>query len=144
MIKEPKGCFMKRIRINMIAPCGMNCAVCSAVRREEKNIVKCPGCRGSNKNKPETCVHCIIINCKRLKSLRTKYCSDQCEEFPCKRLKALDKRYRKQYDFSMLDNLEHIAQKGIRAFARAQERKYVKKNRIFCIHNRKYYSVQGE
>lgn len=135
---------MEKIQTNHIAPCGMNCAVCSAVLREEKHIVKCPGCRGSNENKPKYCVHCVIITCKIRKSMKAKYCSDRCEEFPCKRLKALDKRYRKKYDFSMLDNLEHIAQKGIKAFVRAQERKYVKKNRIFCIHNRKYYSAAGE
>jgi len=35
----------KNIPLELIAPCGMNCNLCSAYLREEKYIVKCPECK---------------------------------------------------------------------------------------------------
>jgi uncharacterized radical SAM superfamily Fe-S cluster-containing enzyme len=40
--------------ISLIAPCGMNCSICSAYLREKN---KCPGCRLMN---IEYCKKCII------------------------------------------------------------------------------------
>lgn len=47
-------------KIALIAPCGMDCAVCIAYVR---NTNKCPGCRGDDSGKPVTRVECRIKNC---------------------------------------------------------------------------------
>ena len=53
------------IKAELIAQCGMNCAICMGHLLREKN--KCPGCRGNDANKPKNCVRCVIINCDFLK-----------------------------------------------------------------------------
>lgn len=121
---------------NLIAPCGMNCCLCVAYLRDKN---KCPGCRIANK---EYCRKCTIANCKIIKKNKWKFCSSSCEKFPCTRLKNLDKRYRKKYDFSMIDNLNIINKKGIREFIRQQKRKYIKANKILCIHNKKQFDLK--
>lgn len=93
-----------------IAPCGMNCALCMAFQREKNH---CDGCRGSNENKPKSCVSCIIVNCKYLPE--SGFCFG-CEKYPCRRLKQLDKRYRTKYNMSMLENLKMINDDGIEKF----------------------------
>ena len=47
----------------LIAPCGMNCCVCMAYLREKN---KCPGCRGTDVNKPITRVRCKLKTCEIL------------------------------------------------------------------------------
>jgi hypothetical protein len=125
----------------LIAPCGMNCNLCSAYLRKEGYIRKCPGCRGNNNDKPNYCVRCKIKNCKIIKKNNWKYCSIKCEKFPCQRLKNLDKRYRTKYMMSMIDNLNNIEKKGIRKFIKQEENKWIKGNKIFCVHNKKYFDI---
>jgi hypothetical protein len=123
---------------SLIAPCGMNCNLCIAYLREKN---KCPGCRIYSADKPDTRTACVIKNCKVLKDNNWKYCSRKCEKYPCKRLKDLDKRYRTKYMMSMIDNLEFINQKGIRKFIRLEEKRWIKDNKIFCVHNKKYFYI---
>ena len=47
------------IKSSLIAPCGMNCALCMARLIREKN--QCPGCRGDDNDKPKYCVQCVIV-----------------------------------------------------------------------------------
>ena len=122
---------------NLIAPCGMNCGICSAYLRKEKPVVKCLGCREVIKNK--YCRKCIIKNCNILKKNNWKFCSDKCGRYPCARLKSLDKRYRNKYGMSMVENLETIQKKGIRKFLKQQKKKYQKKQGVICVHNKKVY-----
>ena len=118
----------------MIAPCGMNCAVCMGHLLREKN--KCPGCRGDSSNKPVNCVKCVIINCVFLKSNNLKYCSAKCEKYPCTRLINLDKRYRSKYSMSMIENLENIEQQGIIKFVRNEKARWAcpECGGIICVH----------
>ncbi len=95
---------------DLIAPCGMNCALCMAYQREKN---RCPGCRQSDELKPRSCVSCIIKNCDRLNE--EGYCIS-CEKLPCRRMKQLDKRYRTKYGMSMIENLEFIEKKGMDRF----------------------------
>ncbi len=104
----------------LIAPCGMNCALCMAFQRD---INKCPGCNGSNANKPVYCVRCRIKHCKELKRSKGTYCFE-CQAFPCKRLQQLDKRYRTKYGMSMIDNLRSIEKIGIEKFIRQEQRRW--------------------
>ena len=116
----------------LIAPCGMNCAVCKANLRDlkEKNY-----CRGCNNNPVYLyCQKCVMRNCKDRKS---DFCD--CENLPCKRLKDLDGRYRKKYGMSMVENLRFIKMNGIDKFLNQQNIKYITKEGIFCVHDKKYY-----
>ncbi len=99
-----------------IAPCGMNCAICSGYLRKKE---KCSGCRGSDDGKSVSILNCIIRNCQTPKNNRSGFCFE-CERFPCKRLKALDKRYRTKYKMSMIENLGTIETLGLEGFLRKE------------------------
>jgi hypothetical protein len=120
----------------LIAPCGMDCAVCMAYLREKN---KCPGCLGSNKGKNKSCIRCKIKNCRRLVSSGKKYCFE-CDMFPCARLKHLDTRYCTKYEMSMIENLEYICKHGIKKFLIREEKRWVKDGKIYCVHHHKYCS----
>jgi hypothetical protein len=121
------------IKYELIAPCGMNCAICSA-RLFRKD--KCPGCLGIETNKPGSCIDCIIVNCNILKETGSKYCSPRCEKYPCRRLRDLDKRYRTRYHMSMIENLEYIDREGIRAFVRNEKVRWTcpECGGMICVH----------
>jgi len=122
------------IKRELIAPCGMNCALCMARLIREKD--HCPGCRGDNAHKPKYCVQCVIFNCDHFKETDAKYCSTSCDKFPCKRLKNLDKRYRTKYHMSMLENLKNIEDFGIQAFVRNEKIRWACPDcgGIICVH----------
>ena len=120
----------------LIAPCGMNCALCRAYLREKD---KCPGCRDDVIY--PYCRHCIIRNCPELKSSKSKYCG-KCDNFPCRRLKNLDKRYRTKYGMSMIENVNYIHKHGIRKFIRREKRRWQKGGKIFCVHNKEYFKIK--
>lgn len=96
----------------MIAPCGMNCAICLANLRD-RNI--CYGCWNEDENMRNHCTKCSIRNCELLAGTNTKFCYE-CTKFPCARLKQLDKRYRLKYKMSMIDNLHYIQEFGLESF----------------------------
>lgn len=126
------------IEEKLIAPCGMNCAVCVAfigkkidINKKGFNRTYCEGClpRGEN------CLH-MGSRCELLKDGLVRFCFE-CESFPCKRLKALDKRYRTKYHLSMIENLSDIKAKGIEDFLRKEEIKWSCPNcgDAICCHN---------
>jgi len=86
------------MKTKLIAPWGMNCAICLTFLWERN---WCGGCwspeRKCNKR-------CTIRSCVHRKG---KYCFD-CDSFPCKRLLQLDTRYRKKYRVSMIENFNNI------------------------------------
>ena len=108
----------------LIAPCGMNCTICSAYLARENDLKKtgihrkyCTGCRPSKK-------HCNLKeNCLLLKENKIKYCYE-CPDFPCPRLKRLDKRYREKYHMSMIENNKRIKETGIDKFIEEQNEKW--------------------
>jgi hypothetical protein len=108
----------------LIAPCGMNCAVCSAyiVRRLDMNKhgirrKYCVGCRPRGQN-------CIFMSsaCEAIGKGKHQFCYE-CPDFPCARLKRLDKRYTK-YNISMIENLTMIKERGMDAFLKKEEKKW--------------------
>lgn len=119
----------------LIAPCGMNCGICLAFQREKNS---CPGCRFEGRGKPAGCKNCVIINCPHLAKTTSKFCYD-CSQYPCARLKQLDKRYRKNYGMSMLENLEYIKEEGIDEFVifETQRRRCENCGGDICIHRSK-------
>ena len=105
----------------LIAPCGMNCALCMAHQRKDHH---CVGCNGSDADKSQSCVQCIVKNCEELKATGRKFCFSSCEYFPCKRLQQLDKRYRTKYGMSMIANLHFIEEYGINAFLKKERKRW--------------------
>jgi hypothetical protein len=109
----------------LIAPCGMNCAICSsylAMKYDLKSqgIMKgyCAGCRPRGKN-------CAFMKkaCAKLGEGLVRFCFE-CAEYPCRRLKHLDKRYRTYYRMSMIENLENIKEHGMKAFLKKEAAKW--------------------
>ncbi len=111
------------IHTTLIAPCGMNCALCHAYRPDKSYIKACPGCRAEDDQKSRSCVKCRIKNCEKIVQGGIKYCFS-CASYPCALLTHLDKRYRIRYGMSMIDNLESIKRSGIRHFVRAETDKW--------------------
>jgi hypothetical protein len=120
------------IRTTLIAPCGMNCRLCSAYTRDKK---PCPGCRGDNSSKPKTRVTCRIKNCEKIGQGKIRYCFS-CAGFPCDRLNHLDERYRSKYGMSMIGNLMHIKKLGIRHFIRNEKDRWTcpECGQLICVH----------
>lgn len=121
-----------RMDLSLIAPCGMNCGICTAYLRDKK---KCPGCNGIDVNKPAHCIKCSIKNCEKRQASNLELCY-KCDTFPCLRLKQLDKRYRTKYAMSMLENLEQINKLGIDEFNNNEKIRWTCKHcgGIICVH----------
>ena len=119
----------------LIAPCGMNCNVCRAVLDNSGRAKQCPGCKPRGKG-------CTYYGgmCEKLRSEGVRFCHE-CGDFPCKKLKQLDKRYRTSYDYSFLEALAFIRDKGMKAHI-AKEKKRWKCpgcGGTVCIHTLKCY-----
>ena len=48
--------------VGLVAPCGMDCALCLGYLRERN---RCAGCRGDDDAKPRYCVTCTLKTCGR-------------------------------------------------------------------------------
>lgn len=119
------------MKSKLIAPCGMNCAICLGYLRDKNT---CPGCRLIDSKQARTRLRCRIRLCKNQK----KYCYS-CKIFPCARMKHLDKRYRTRYGMSMINNLEYIKKNGINKFIKKEEKRWLRKSGVLCVHNKKIY-----
>lgn len=54
---------------------------------------------------------------------RARFCYE-CPDYPCANLVRLDKRYKKFFRMSTLDNLDHIRRNGVSAFLEREEEKW--------------------
>jgi hypothetical protein len=122
----------------LIAPCGMNCAVCVSYLAMMNDLKKrrfgktyCTGCLPRGKN-------CAFMKkqCDRLGKGLVRFCYE-CTIYPCQRLKALDKRYRTKYHMSMIENLDFIKVHGIQSFLEKETIKWRCTNcgGVICCHN---------
>jgi hypothetical protein len=109
----------------LVAPCGMNCGVCAAYLAGKYDLKKqgirtgyCAGCRPRGKN-------CALLkrSCELLVKSKVQFCYE-CPDVPCKRLKGLDRRYRKNYHMSMIDNLNYIKEHGMGKFLEKEKEKW--------------------
>lgn len=104
---------------DLIAPCGMNCAVCSRYL-SHKNKLKRSQCRGC-RSRQTPCTYlfgkCAGIN--HGKDANPVFCFE-CDQYPCKHINRMDERYRTRYGMSVRDNLETIREKGLEALIEEQ------------------------
>ena len=131
---------------DQIAPCGMNCGLCSAylslshdVPKTRGKITHCSGCRARNK----TCAY-LKGHCRKLASGCVTFCYE-CQKFPCKRLLHLDSRYQTRYGTSLIQNLEEIRDMGIGVFLQHQTDRHLCPKcgtDVVCIHNKKCYRCE--
>ena len=123
---------------NLVAPCGMNCAICSgylAYQHDMKSkgirMPYCAGCRPRDKK-------CAFLKkrCELLLNGQVKYCYE-CDDFPCSKLEHLDKQYRTKYRMSMIENLEYIKSNGVSRFLEEQKElwKCPECGGVICCHN---------
>jgi hypothetical protein len=135
---------MNQVKFNpeLIAPCGMNCAICRAylaythgVPRVRGKVSYCAGCLPRGKN-------CYIKRgCRKLTKHEIQSCS-QCDSIPCEKLAHLDKRYRERYSMSMVENVKIIKEKGMEEFLKIQAERYScpSCSGVVSVHDGKCYS----
>lgn len=104
------------MRAELIAPCGMNCNLCSWVLDPSKP--GCVGCRPRGRG----CVHKKGL-CAKLARQEISTCHT-CEDFPCENLMALDARYSRTHNYSFIENLLYIRTHGMPAFLRREVKRY--------------------
>ena len=109
----------------LIAPCGMNCAVCSKYLAFKNGLKKsqCPGCRPGNKHCSYLFGKCSGVNANSPGNAQAPFCYE-CELYPCKEIKRMDTRYRKNYRMSTIENLETIRDSGLEKLIQVQIEKY--------------------
>ena len=123
---------------DLVAPCGMNCALCSgylALKNNSKSmgikIPYCSGCRPRNKK-------CAFLKkrCLKLSTGEVAFCFE-CNSFPCDHLRAIDSRYKSHYRMSMIENLIFIKESGVAKFLEKQKEiwKCPKCGEMICCHN---------
>jgi len=122
----------------LVAPCGINCAVCAChlayihgAWKKGIRIPECPGCLP----RPKLCAY-FKKSCSRLRKGRARFCHE-CPRFPCAHLKGLDGRYRARFRTSPIENLERIRRSGMRSFLASQRRKWrcPRCGGLICCHN---------
>jgi len=126
------------MQADLIAPCGMNCNLCSArlaylndIKQKGLRMPYCTGCRPRNKQ-------CAFLKkrCPLLMESKVEYCY-QCPDFPCRNLKHIDSRYHKLYRMSLIDNLEYIREHSVEALLHREDDKWRCPNcgQPICCHN---------
>lgn len=126
----------------LIAPCGMNCAICSKYLAYINNLTrsKCAGCRPSNKKCTYLFEKCSGINHALEGNATAKFCFE-CNQYPCKQINRMDSRYSNNYKMSVKGNLEYINKNGIDEFIKEEcrERHCKKCGGLISVHNRKCF-----
>jgi hypothetical protein len=124
----------------LIAPCGMNCAICSRHLSYVNNLKRsqCVGCRPRNQKCEYLFGKCTGINHA---AKGDASCCFDCDQYPCKQIDRMDDRYRKNYKMSIKDNLENIKRMGIGEFINDQYQKYrcSKCSALISVHNGKCF-----
>jgi len=133
---------MNVISKELIAPCGMNCAICSRYLAYINNLKRsqCVGCRLGNKKCSYLFGKCSGINHSLKGNASAVFCYE-CVQHPCREINRMDNRYQENYQMSVKENLLAIEKTGVRKFTDEQYEKY-KCSRcggLISIHNRKCF-----
>lgn len=147
MIRSISGYYyIMKDKINiieeLIAPCGMNCAICSKYLAyiNDLRFTHCKGCRTDEKNCTYLFEKCTGANHYMLNNENAFFCYE-CEEFPCREIERMDRRYRNNYGMSVKDNLKQINEGGMDMFLKDQYGKYrcLACDSLISIHNKKCF-----
>ncbi|MAG00248.1 MAG: hypothetical protein CL388_03425 [Acidiferrobacteraceae bacterium] len=126
----------------LIAPCGMNCAICSNYLAyvNKLNRSQCAGCRTGNKRCTYLFEKCTGINHSLEGNAKARFCFE-CDQYPCKEINRMDCRYRQNYKVSIINNLEVIKGNGVGEFADEQYNKSacLKCGGLISVHNKKCF-----
>ncbi len=131
---------MSTILKDLIAPCGMNCAICSKylVYVNKLKRSQCAGCRTGQ----GTCAY-LFAKCtgENKDSTCNRVFCFECRKYPCSEIQRMDKRYKKNHRMSVVDNLTTIKKRGIDTFIKEQYEKYhcSECNGLISIHNGKCF-----
>jgi ribosomal protein S27AE len=122
---------MAVMRRELVAPCGMNCNLCSWVLDPSKP--GCVGCRPRGRG----CIHKKGL-CKKLAEQKIDFCY-RCENFPCGSLLLIEDRYNRAHNYSFIENLKYIKKCGMPAFLLREAKRYTCKKcgKFLTIHNDK-------
>ncbi len=131
----------------LIAPCGMNCSICSRylarkhdIRRKGVSMSYCTGCRPRDKR-------CAFLKkrCDLLLNHEVQFCYE-CDTFPCGDLERIDKRYQREYRTSFIENLIFIKQHSLAAFIEHESEKWgcAQCGGVLCCHNGICFSCSVE
>lgn len=129
---------MKTMKKELIAPCGMNCAICSGYLAYQHDIkakgIRMPYCKGC-RLRDKKCAF-LKKRCDLLSYNKVRYCYE-CDIFPCNRLSHLDNRYRSGFRMSMIENLEYIKKNGIDRFLEKEQDRWKcpECEGTICCHN---------
>ncbi|OGF48958.1 MAG: hypothetical protein A2231_10955 [Candidatus Firestonebacteria bacterium RIFOXYA2_FULL_40_8] len=134
---------MKKFTEELIAPCGINCGVCSlylaysnGLPEKKGNIRHCIGCKPRNKK----CTRCKTGNINKI-----RFCYE-CSDFPCEFLKRLEKRYLSSYKRpeSPIKNLKDIKKLGVKKFLALERKKWKcpKCSGVVSVHNGKCFACE--
>lgn len=114
---------MNTFKAEMIAPCGLDCNICSQALDEQH---PCPGCFGPKEQKPHFCaVVCGIVRCRKRSDNGYKYCNE-CPDYPCEDVMEKETRYTSTYPLreSPLENLSKIKDQGIYFFLEEERKQW--------------------
>jgi hypothetical protein len=121
----------------LIAPCGMNCAVCSRYLAYVNHLRKshCIGCRPRNQACKYLFAKCNGIN-HDMPTGDANFCFE-CEQYPCEQINRIDKRYRNNYATSVKANLDYIQKMGIDKFIdeQYQQQRCPECGGLISVHN---------
>ena len=127
---------------DLIAPCGMNCALCSRYLAFLNNLKRsqCRGCRPRD----ETCTY-LFAKCRGINHDATTKTAEfcfACDHYPCQQINRMDKRYRNNYGMSVKDNLGHLQNEGLEKFLEAQYQTHRcdRCGGLISVHNRKCFT----
>jgi hypothetical protein len=124
----------------LIAPCGMNCAICSRYLSYVNGLKRsqCGGCRSQD----QVCEY-LLQKCAGAShgtTANAAFCFE-CSHYPCQQINRMDSRYRANYGMSVKDNLEAIKSEGLSCFVDSQyeEHSCSKCGGLVSIHNGKCF-----
>ena len=107
---------MVQERVELLAPCGVYCGLCSRYLAAKK---PCGGCRGPAAQLAVSCQKCAIRGCVQARGAGGCL---TCASWPCKKLLPLYKNYRRRYQVDLPAFVAHKKTVGKpRALAALQE-----------------------
>ncbi len=124
------------IQADMIAPCGLDCALCAGHLRGDK---PCMGCNGPDEAKPDFCrIGCAIVHCEKRKALPDGFC-DGCGDYPCADVMEKEIRYSNAYPMveTPIGNLAYIRQHGMEPFLAQEQARWACPGcgGVICVHD---------